>query len=90
MSRVNRLFVLLFENNAIRTSYKRYFLTILEIKDYKVITKPCLTNQYKWSKTYENNRMAGTGQGDNYTTDILLHYPYFKEHYKLIAIDTSK
>ena len=47
MSRVNRLFVLLFENNAIRTSYKRYFLTILEIKDYKVITKPCLTNQYK-------------------------------------------
>ena len=34
--------------------------------------------------------MAGTGQGDNYTTDILLHYPYFKEHYKLIAIDTSK
>ena len=47
MSRVNRLFVLLFENNAIRTSYKRYFLPILEIKDYKVITKPCLTNQYK-------------------------------------------
>ena len=30
------------------------------------------------------------GQGDDYTTGCLLDYPYFKEHYKMIAIDLSK
>ena len=30
------------------------------------------------------------GQGDDYTTGCLLDYPYFKENYKLIAIDRSK
>ena len=30
------------------------------------------------------------GQGDDYTTGCLLDYPYFKENYKLIAIDPSK
>ena len=29
-------------------------------------------------------------QGDNYTSGCLLDYPYFKERYKLIAIDLSK
>ena len=31
-----------------------------------------------------------TGEGDVYTTGCLLDYPYFREHYKLIAIDSSK
>ena len=31
-----------------------------------------------------------TLQGDNYTTGCLLDYPYFIDHYKLIAIDLSK
>ena len=31
-----------------------------------------------------------TGQGDDYTTSCLLDYPYFKENYKMIAIDLSK
>ena len=31
-----------------------------------------------------------TGQEDDYTTDSLLDYPYFKENYKLIAVDLSK
>ena len=31
-----------------------------------------------------------TGEGDVYTTGCLLDYPYFREHYKLIAIDLSK
>ena len=41
-------------------------------------------------KTYENIRKIATGQGDNYTTDCLLDYSYFKDHYKMIAIDLSK
>ena len=40
--------------------------------------------------TYENIRKIATGQGDDYTTGCLLDYPYFKENYKMIAIDLSK
>ena len=42
------------------------------------------------TKTYENIRKIATGQGDDYTTGCLLDYPYFKNHYKMIAIDLSK
>ena len=41
-------------------------------------------------KTYESIRRILIGQGDDYTTGCLLDYPYFKENYKLIAIDLSK
>ena len=40
-------------------------------------------------KTYENIRKIANGQGDNYTTGCLLDYSYFKENYKMIAIDIS-
>ena len=46
------------------------------IKNYKVI--------------YENVRKISIGQGDDYTTGYLLNYPYFKDYYKIIAIDLSK
>ena len=42
------------------------------------------------TKTYENIIKITTGQGDNYTTGCLLDYPYFKNLYKMIAIDLSK
>ena len=42
------------------------------------------------NNTYENIRKIATGQGDDYTTGSLLDYSYFKENYKLIAIDLSK
>ena len=41
-------------------------------------------------KSYENIRKIATGQGDDYTTGCLLSYPYFKENYKLIPIDSCK
>ena len=41
-------------------------------------------------KTYDNIRKIVTGQGDYYTTGCLLDYNYFKEYYKMIAIDLSK
>ena len=40
--------------------------------------------------TYENIRKVATGQGDDYTTGCLLDYPYFKDSYKMIAVDLSK
>ena len=44
----------------------------------------------KHFKTYYNKRKIATGQGDDYTTGCLLDYNYFKEYYKLIAMDLSK
>ena len=65
----------------------------MEIKDYNVIIdgrnffdQP-LKNDLK---THDNTRKIATGQGDDYTTGCLLDYPYFKKHYKLIAVDLSK
>ena len=40
------------------------------------------------NRTYENIRKIATG--DNYITDCLLDYPYFKENYKMTAIDLSR
>ena len=42
------------------------------------------------TKTYENIGKIAIGQGDDYTTGCLLDYSYFKEKYKMIAIDLSK
>ena len=39
---------------------------------------------------HENIRKIATGKGDDYTTGCLLNYPYFKENFKIIAIDLSK
>ena len=39
--------------------------------------------------TYENRKIAA-GQGDDYPNGCLLDYPYFKDSYKMIAVDLSK
>ena len=39
---------------------------------------------------YENIRKFATGKGDDYTFGCLLHYHYFKENYKTIAVDLSR
>ena len=41
-------------------------------------------------RKYDNMRKVSTSQGDDYTAGCLLDYNYFKEHYKMIAIDLSK
>ena len=40
--------------------------------------------------TYENIRKVATGQGDYYMTGYLLGHIYFKNFYKMIAVDLSK
>ena len=42
------------------------------------------------AKTYENIRKIAKGHGDDYTTGCLLDSAYFKENYKMIAIDLSR
>ena len=90
---VNRLFVLSFENENDRTSRTNYYLPKVEIKDYNVMIDG--RNFFDQpinsiNKTYENIRKIATGKGDDYTTGCLLDYPYFKENYKMIAIDLSR
>ena len=55
--------------------------------DGKKLSDQPINNDFK---TYENIRKNATGQGDDYTSGCLLYYPYFRENYKMIAIDISK
>ena len=90
--RVNRFFVLSFENENDRTSHSTYYLPKVELKDYNVMVGGRnLFDQpiNSMNKTYENIRKIAAGKGDDYTTGCLLDYPYFKENYKMIAIDLS-
>ena len=83
----------LYENENDRTSHLIYDLPKVEIKDYNVmIDGRNFFDQptYSMTKTYENIRKFFIGQGDDYTTGCLLDYSYFKDHYKMIAIDLSK
>ena len=41
-------------------------------------------------KKNDEIRKIATGKGDDYTTGYLLDYQYFKDRYKLIAVDLSK
>ena len=41
-------------------------------------------------KQCDEVRKVSTVQGDGYTTGCLLDYAYFKDNYKLIAVDLSK
>ena len=91
--RVNRLFVLAFENDDDRTSDDQYYLPTVEIKDYNIMinSENVFDQPIKNNKvTYENIRKIATGQGDDYTTGCLLYYPYFADTYKMIAVDLSK
>ena len=69
------------------------FLLKVEMKDYNVMMdgRNVFDQPIKNDKiTYDNNRKIATGQEDDSTTGCLLDYLYFKENYKLIAIDLSK
>ena len=41
-------------------------------------------------KQYDQVRKVSIAYGDDYATDCLLDYAYFKDNYKLIATDLSK
>ena len=63
------------------------------MKDYNVMIdgKNFFDQSIKNDKTtYDNIRKISTGQGDDYTTGCLLGYTYFKNYYKMIAIDLIK
>ena len=63
------------------------------MKNYNVMIngENLLDQSIKENKvTYENIRKIATGRGNDYSTGCLLDYPYYKNNYKMIAIDLSK
>ena len=39
---------------------------------------------------YENIRKIATSLGDDYTTGCLINYAYFRDNYKMFAVDLIK
>ena len=96
---VNRLFVLSFqriagENNTTkdhRDSFSHYYLPNIEIKYFNVLIDgksffdlPVKNEEEVYQKIIEMSN------NNDYITGNLLDFGYFKEKYKLIAIDLSK
>ena len=82
----------MFEHNSSRMRHTGYFLPTVEIKDYIMIHEQNLFDQSAKTaiRTNQNIKKIAAGRGDDHTTGCLLDYPYFKENYKLIAIDITK
>ena len=90
--KVNRLFVLSFENEDDRRSYYKYYVPNVEIKNYNVLIdgNPFFELPVKnIEETYEKILQISDDNG-YFTKGNLLDFNYFKEHYKMIAIDLSK
>ena len=87
---VSRLFVLAFENDTQRTSAEGYYLPNVELKDYNIMINGGNFFDQPVKVTYENIKKIATGKTDDCTTGCLLDYPYFKDSYKMIAVDLSK
>ena len=95
---IRRLFVLVFNNaegnaNKVeRNSHGKYFLPRVNVTNYNVLID--VRNFYnrptnEMIKQYDEIRKIATEQGDDYTTECLLDYQCFKDHYNLVAIDLS-
>ena len=86
---VNGLFVLAYQNADDRQSFSQFYLPNVMVKYYVIIDKlaffdlPIKTEEEAYEKIIDISR------NNEYTTDNLLDYDYFKKH-KLIAIDLSK
>ena len=89
---VNRLFVLSFENEDDITFFSKYYVPKIEIKHLNVLIddgKPFFQIPMKNKKeAYEAT--IEMSKNNDYATRNLLDYEYFKDQYKLIAIDLSK
>ena len=88
---VNRLFVLSYKNEEDRTSFSKYYIPEVELKDFIVLAdgEPFFEIPAK-RKVIAYEAIIEMSKNNDYTTGNLLDYEYFKDHYILIAIDLSK
>ena len=93
---VNRLFVMAYlrgNNQFTRNSQRKYYLPRIDLNKYNVIIdgKFFYDNPIESDiEKYRELKKVMIGKGKDYTTGSLLDYNYFKEHYKLVAVDLSK
>ena len=90
-TKVNRLFVLSFKNKEDRTSFSKYYVPKVEVKDFNVLIdgKSFFDVPIK-DKEEAYEKIMSIGKNNDHTTNNLLDYEYFSKYYKLIAIDLSK
>ena len=88
--KINRLFVLSFENEKCKTSFSKYYAPNDEIKDFNVLTnRKSFFNVSVKNKEEAYEKIIEISKNNDYTTGNLFDYEYFSKHYKLIAIDLS-
>ena len=88
---VNRLFVLAYQNADDRQSFSQFYLPNVMVKDYNVITdKSAFSDLPIKTKEEAYGKIIDISRNNEYATGNSLDYDYFKKHYKLIAIDSSK
>ena len=99
LTNCNRLFILPFqkiagENNTIKDrkdSFSHYYVPNIRIKDFNILIDgkrffdlPVKNEEEAYEKVIDMSN------NNDYTTGNLLDFAYFKQNYKLIAIDLSK
>ena len=89
-TKVNRLFVLSFENETDGTSFSKYYVPKVKIKDFNVLIHGKLFFRIPVKNKEAYEQIIEMSKNNNYTTGNFLNYEYFKDHYKLIAIDLSE
>ena len=89
---VNRLFVLAYgQGNNDRQSFSRFYLQNVMVKDYNVIIdKLAFFDLPIKTEEEASEKILDISRNNEYTAGNLLDYGYFKNYYKLIAIDLSK
>ena len=90
-TKVNRSFVVSIENENDRTSFSKYYVPSVQIKDFHVLIDgksffdmPVKNDEEKHEQIIE------MGRNNDYTAGNLLDYKYFSKHCRLIAIDLNK
>ena len=76
-----------------RTGQRKYYLPRIILNKYNVIIDGRNFNDNPIESEIEKYRelkKVMIGKGEDYTTESLLDYNYFKKHDKLVAVDLSK
>ena len=93
---VNRLLVMAYsraDGQPTRNGRKKYYLPSIGLNKYNVIIDGRNFYDNPIESDIEKHRelkKVMIGKAEDYTTGSLLDYNYFKEHYKLVAVDLSK
>ena len=93
---VNRLFAMAYsrvDGQPTRNGRKKYYLPRIDLNKYNVIIDGrnlCDDPVESDIEKYRELKKVMIGKGEDYNTGSLLDYNYFKEYYKLVAVNLTK